>query len=82
MVKAVDIQHSLTVRAREAAQDGIQRIIADLKERAAANPTAILAIGAGLAWRLIHQPPIASLLVGDVTGSSRSFSCSSRKAYR
>jgi hypothetical protein len=49
---------------KTSAQDGIQRIIADLKERAAANPAAILAIGAGLAWRLIHRPPIASLLVG------------------
>ena len=32
--------------------------------RAAANPAAALAIGAGLAWRIAHRPPIASLLVG------------------
>jgi hypothetical protein len=35
-----------------------------LTERAAANPAAALAIGAGLAWRLFHRPPIATLLVG------------------
>jgi hypothetical protein len=29
-----------------------------------ANPAAALAIGAGLAWRMIRHPPIASLLVG------------------
>jgi hypothetical protein len=35
-----------------------------LKARAAANPAAVIAIGAGLAWRLIQRPPIASTLIG------------------
>ena len=35
-----------------------------LKARAAANPAAMLAIAAGLGWRLMTQPPIASALVG------------------
>ncbi|HKC34128.1 MAG TPA: hypothetical protein VKC16_11765, partial [Xanthobacteraceae bacterium] len=35
-----------------------------IKARAAANPVAALAIGAGLAWRFAHRPPIATLLVG------------------
>src|SRR6185437_6694571 len=35
-----------------------------LKARAAANPAAVIAIGAGLAWRLIQRPPIASALIG------------------
>src|SRR4026208_651381 len=37
---------------------------ADLKARAAANPSAALAIGAGLAWRLVKHPPIATALIG------------------
>src|SRR4029434_10861390 len=35
-----------------------------LKARAASNPAAVIAIGAGVAWRLIQRPPIASALVG------------------
>jgi ElaB/YqjD/DUF883 family membrane-anchored ribosome-binding protein len=35
-----------------------------LKARAAANPAAVMAIAAGLAWRLIQRPPIASALIG------------------
>lgn len=51
-------------KARDAAQDGAQRLVAELKARAAANPLATIAIGAGLAWRLVHRPPIATVLVG------------------
>ncbi|MGE5166394.1 MAG: hypothetical protein ACM3IH_20550 [Sphingobacteriales bacterium] len=35
-----------------------------LKARAASNPAAVIAIGAGLAWRLLQRPPIASALIG------------------
>jgi hypothetical protein len=35
-----------------------------LKARAASNPTAVIAIGAGVAWRIIQHPPIASALIG------------------
>ena len=35
-----------------------------LKARAAANPAAMLAIAAGLGWRLMKRPPIASALIG------------------
>ena len=41
-----------------------QRALEDLKARAANNPTATLAIGAGLGWRLIKHPPIATALIG------------------
>jgi gas vesicle protein len=54
----------LVDKTKEAAKDGAQRLFTELKERAAANPVAALAIGAGLAWRLVHRPPIATLLVG------------------
>jgi hypothetical protein len=39
-------------------------IVDDIKARAAANPAAVLAIGAGIAWRLIRHPPIATALIG------------------
>ena len=35
-----------------------------LKARAAANPAAMLAIAAGLGWRLMNRPPITSALIG------------------
>jgi hypothetical protein len=41
-----------------------QHVLSDIKGRAAANPVAALAIGAGLAWQLLRHPPIASILVG------------------
>jgi gas vesicle protein len=50
----------LWAHARET-KDGI---LADLKARAAANPVAVAAVAAGVAWRLFHRPPIATLLVG------------------
>jgi hypothetical protein len=51
-------------KAKDAAQDSVQRLVAELKARATANPLATIAIGAGLAWRLVHRPPIATVLVG------------------
>jgi hypothetical protein len=45
-------------------EETLQSVLADIKGRAAANPAAALAIGAGLAWQLLRHPPIASLLVG------------------
>jgi hypothetical protein len=35
-----------------------------IKARAASNPAAVVAIGTGLAWRLLQRPPIASALIG------------------
>jgi hypothetical protein len=35
-----------------------------LKARAASNPAAVIAIGAGLAWRLLQRPPFATALIG------------------
>jgi hypothetical protein len=46
------------------ATDRARRLLEDLKSRAAANPVATAAIGAGLLWHLIRRPPITSLLVG------------------
>ena len=54
----------LVDQAKESARGTAQRVLDDLKDKAVANPAAALAIGAGLAWRLVRHPPIASLLVG------------------
>jgi gas vesicle protein len=62
--EARETKDELVGKTKEAAKDGAQRLFNELKERAAANPVAALAIGAGLAWRLVHRPPIATLLVG------------------
>jgi hypothetical protein len=55
-----DLQHE----AKSTAQSTFNGLFEDLKAKAAANPAAALAIGAGVAWRLIHNPPIAGALVG------------------
>ncbi|MBV9824108.1 MAG: hypothetical protein JO001_00255 [Alphaproteobacteria bacterium] len=41
-----------------------ERLVADIKERAAANPVAVGAIAAGIGWRIIRKPPITTMLVG------------------
>jgi hypothetical protein len=46
------------------ATDRAHHLLDDLKRRAAANPVAAAAIGAGLLWHLARRPPITSLLVG------------------
>jgi hypothetical protein len=62
--QARETRDELIDRTREAAQDTISHLLTEVKERAAANPAAALTIGLGLLWRLVHRPPIASLLVG------------------
>jgi hypothetical protein len=51
-------------RAKDAAQTSFEGLIDDLKAKAAANPAAVLIIGAGIAWRLIRNPPISTAVVG------------------
>ena len=63
----------LLEKAGALAQARADDALSYVKQRAAANPAAALAIGAGLAWRLATHPPIASLLVGaGVYGLMRS----------
>ena len=64
LAEAGDVKDALLEKSKQAATDNLQRLVADLKERAAANPAAAMMIAAGLAWRLVQRPPIASLLVG------------------
>jgi hypothetical protein len=64
VVKTKEGAGELVATTQEAVRDRAGRFLADLKARAAANPAAALAIGAGLAWRIARKPPIASMLVG------------------
>jgi len=61
---AQGLRNEITLNTKAAANTTISHFLEDIKERAAANPTAALAIGAGLAWRLATHPPIASILIG------------------
>ena len=62
--EALDVKDALVDKAKSSVVSTIEDFVDDLKARAAANPAAALAIGAGIAWRLIQRPPIATALVG------------------
>src|ERR1700732_1695483 len=49
---------------KEPATDRAERFVADIKERAAANPVAVGAIAAGVARRILRTPPVTTMLVG------------------
>src|SRR2546421_4851893 len=55
-----EFKEDLWAQARET-KDGV---LAEVKARASANPLAVMALAAGVGWRLFHRPPIATLLVG------------------
>ena len=54
----------LVNQARTQATGQATGLVESLKERAAANPAAVLAIGAGLAWQIYKHPPVTTILVG------------------
>ncbi len=54
----------IVANVKEAAANRAERLVADIKERAAANPVAVGAIAAGVAWRILRKPPITTMLVG------------------
>jgi len=64
MSRAVRTKDDLIHQTTSAASTRVQQFLADIKSRAAANPAAVLAIVAGLAWRLARHPPISSIFVG------------------
>jgi hypothetical protein len=59
-----NFKDDLLTQALETKNEFTQRVLQDIRARALANPVAVLAIGAGLAWRLARHPPIASALIG------------------
>jgi hypothetical protein len=54
----------MVAHMKEATAGWAERFIADIKERAAANPVAVGAVAAGVAWRILRKPPITTMLVG------------------
>ena len=64
VAEARDAKDSLIERAKTTTMDEAQRIWIEVRNRALANPAAVLAIGAGLAWRLYRRPPITTALIG------------------
>ena len=70
----------LVSKARAATRRRVHSVTDSLRERAAANPLALILIGAGIGWRLYHRPPIGTLLVG--AGAASLLLNSSRRAAR
>ncbi len=62
--EALNTKDALVDQVKTAAQSKVTGLLEGLKAKAAANPAAALAVGAGLAWHFIRNPPIASALVG------------------
>jgi hypothetical protein len=61
---ALETKDALMEQAKVATQSRLTGFVEDLKAKAAANPAAALAIGAGIAWRMLRNPPIATALIG------------------
>jgi hypothetical protein len=64
VLRSPQTYREFTADVRSEARSVIHRVIDNVKARAAANPSAVLAISAGIAWRLLKDPPIATALVG------------------
>lgn len=62
--EAIRARDHVVRRVQSGARTTALDFVEQLKAKAAANPAAALVIGAGLAWRLIRNPPIATVLVG------------------
>jgi gas vesicle protein len=60
----VSLRDEITTGTRRSMDDYRDRFLTNLKDRLAANPVATAAIAAGLAWRLVRRPPIATMLIG------------------
>jgi gas vesicle protein len=62
--EAQEAKDLIVDQAKSTTQSALQDMVDDLKAKAAANPAATLAIGAGIAWRAFRHPPIATALIG------------------
>lgn len=64
MATAFGYRDQVTDNVRGRATSYSDDMIGSLKAKAAANPLAVAAIGAGIAWRLYKHPPVMTVLVG------------------
>jgi hypothetical protein len=55
---------ALVERSVASGKQTARDLVENVKQRAMANPAAVLSIGAGIAWHLLRRPPITSVLVG------------------
>jgi len=62
--EAFETKDAIVEKARSSAESMVMRVVDEIKAKAAENPAAALAIAAGIGWRLIRNPPIATVLVG------------------
>jgi hypothetical protein len=62
--EAFETKDTIVEKARSTAESAVMRFFDEIKAKAAENPAAALAIAAGIGWRLIRNPPIATVLVG------------------
>jgi hypothetical protein len=62
--EAIDARNAVVDSVRSNVKSTAESWIDEIKAKAAANPGAALLIGAGVAWRLLQNPPIATALVG------------------
>src|SRR5215218_6836146 len=61
---ATSLKDEALAKAKSTAQSTFQGVVSDIKARAAENPAAVLAIGAGIAWHFVRHPPITTALIG------------------
>lgn len=62
--EAFETKDAIVEKARSSAESVVTRVVNEIKAKAAENPAAVLAIAAGIGWRLVRNPPIATVLVG------------------
>lgn len=62
--EAIEAKDVLMEKASTTAKSMLTDALETIKAKAAENPAAVLAIGAGIAWRMVRRPPIATALVG------------------
>jgi hypothetical protein len=62
--EATATKDDVLARTRSAAERRVAGLVDDIKARAAEHPAAALAIAAGVGWRVLRDPPIATALVG------------------
>ena len=59
-----DTRTAFTEDLKHEALDIKEAVWEKIKARAASNPAAVMAIGAGLVWHFLRNPPITSALIG------------------
>jgi hypothetical protein len=64
VLRSPETYREFSAGLKSEARSVLHLILDDLKARAATNPSAALAIGAGIGWRLFKNPPIATALIG------------------